>query len=194
MSRIIIVDEQDKIIGYKERTELDDNDDMIRAAGLFVYNSKNEVLLARRALSKKHSPGKWGPAVAGTVEEGETYESNIVKEAQEEIGLGITESDLQLLPNSYRLVVTSHRYFEKGFVYRCDWPAEKFVIQPTEVASVRWVPIHELPVWMKEKPEDFMASVLGADSPFYKLEKFLLTKNGGPASGSSVVRGETSDI
>ena len=32
-------------------------------------------------------PEVWGPAVSGTNEEGETYDSNIIKEAQEEIGL-----------------------------------------------------------------------------------------------------------
>jgi len=43
--------------------------------------------LAQRSFNKTHNPGQWGPAVAGTNDEGETYESNIIKEAEEEIVL-----------------------------------------------------------------------------------------------------------
>lgn len=43
--------------------------------------------MARRAYTKKHDPWKWVPAVAGTIEEGETYEADMIKEAEEELGL-----------------------------------------------------------------------------------------------------------
>ena len=84
--KIIIVDEDDNIIGSKERNSIVSGD-IYRVSALLIENSKGEILLAQRALTKKHDPGKWGPPVAGTVEEGETYESNIVKEAEEELGL-----------------------------------------------------------------------------------------------------------
>lgn len=80
--RIPIVNEQDEIIGYKDRKDRN-TVDITRITGLWLWNEKGEVLLAQRALSKDINPGLWGPAVAGTVEEGETYESNIIKEAEE---------------------------------------------------------------------------------------------------------------
>jgi len=86
MTKIIIVDENDKIIGYKERGTLNFRD-IYRVSALQVKNSVGQILLAQRKLTKKKNPGKWGPAVAGTNDEGETYESNIIKEAEEEIGL-----------------------------------------------------------------------------------------------------------
>jgi isopentenyldiphosphate isomerase len=85
-SRIIIVNDQDQIIGYKERGTIA-QEDIYRVSALWVTNSHGDILLAQRAFTKSHDPGKWGPAVAGTLDEGETYERNIIKETEEEIGL-----------------------------------------------------------------------------------------------------------
>ena len=83
---IPIVNEQDEIIGYKDRKNRN-IDDIVRATCLWVSDKNDNILLAQRAFSKEHDPGLWGPSAGGTVEEGETYELNILKEAEEEIGL-----------------------------------------------------------------------------------------------------------
>jgi len=122
--KIIIVDANDQVIGYKERTEVT-YDDTYRVAGLWVLNEAGDALLARRALTKKHDPGKWGPSAAGTVEEGETYESNMAKEAEEELGL--TGFPLRMLHTE--LLQQNHKFF-------CTWfyvsvPTDtQFRIQP----------------------------------------------------------------
>ena len=85
--RIVVVDEEDNVVGAELRSIVDEKGLRYRVSGLWLRNSRGEVLLARRALTKTHYPGRWGPAVAGTVEEGESYEQNIVKEAEEELGL-----------------------------------------------------------------------------------------------------------
>ncbi len=88
MSKIIVVDENDKEIGVKERSKIT-HDDIYRVSGLWLTNSKGEILLAQRSFNKPrdNDPGKWGPAVAGTVDEDETYKENIQKEIKEELGL-----------------------------------------------------------------------------------------------------------
>ncbi len=92
--QIPIVNEQDEIIGYKDRKDRN-LVDITRVSALWITNEDGEILLAQRGLNKTHSPGLWGPAVAGTVEEGETYESNIIKEAEEEIGLVAREGEVE---------------------------------------------------------------------------------------------------
>ncbi len=87
--KVIIVDENDKIIGYKERNDRNQND-IIRIAGIWIENEKGEVLIAQRSFRKVNNPGKLGPAAAGTLEVGETYESNILKEVEEEIGISLS--------------------------------------------------------------------------------------------------------
>lgn len=84
--KIIVVDGRDEIIGYKVFKSMR-KDDIYRASALWIANSQGEVLIAKRHRLKLHNPLKWGPAVSGTLEEGETYESNILKEAEEELGL-----------------------------------------------------------------------------------------------------------
>ncbi len=49
---------------------------------MWLRNSLGQSLLAKRSASKELDPSKWGPAVAGTIEAGQTYESNIYKEAK----------------------------------------------------------------------------------------------------------------
>src|SRR3989338_4245132 len=84
--RVPIVNEKDEIIEYKDWKDRGLKE-IVRVSGLWIVDGNGNILLAQRYKNKTHDPGKWGPAVAGTVEEGETYESNIVKEAEEENGL-----------------------------------------------------------------------------------------------------------
>lgn len=161
MPRIIIVDEKDNIIGYKDRKDRLDTD-IIRCAGLVVYNSKDELLLAQRVHTKKYDPGKWGPAAAGTVEEDETYEQNIIKEAKEEIGLEIDKSKLITGPKVPTKPVI--RYFVQTFFYKCDWPIEKFTPRKEEVAAMQWIHIDKLIKWAEEKPEELIWRFRGKDS------------------------------
>jgi len=116
--RIPIVNEQDEIIKNIDVSERQKGD-IGRVFALWVTNEKGEILLAQRSFDKLRDPGKWGPAVAGTVEEGETYEENIIKEAEEEIGLvGITPK----IEQKYRKS-TSHEYFSQWFTlfrFRCN--------------------------------------------------------------------------
>jgi len=136
--QVIIVDEQDNEIGVVPRSEHDAH--IFRVSALWVTNSKGEFLLAQRSFDKKHNPGKWGPAVSGTIEQNETYLSNIIKETEEEIGLTLKESDINLGPKISNLDDKSreHHYFTQWFFYQTDSKEEDFKYDQTEVANVKW--------------------------------------------------------
>lgn len=153
--KLIIVDQNDSVIGIKDKKDRTEAD-IIRVAGLWVYNSHKQVLIAQRVFSKKHDPGKWGPSAAGTVEEGETYLSNITKEAFEELGVNLKEEDVTEV--SHRFMATSHRFFCMAYFAKVDLPESEFVIQKEEVEQVKWISIEELEKWFEEKPEDFIKS------------------------------------
>jgi isopentenyldiphosphate isomerase len=149
--RIPIVNEQDEIMEYKE-SEGKDPKDISRVTSMWVTDSDGNVLLAQRSFSKKRSPGLWGPSVAGTVEEGETYESNIIKEAEEEIGLiGLKPA----LGPKIR-VSASHEFFCQWFTCIVDhnYP---FVKQDVEVEEIRWFSKNEIIKLLEEKPEIFIS-------------------------------------
>lgn len=149
--RITIVNDQDEIIGYKERGTLV-KADIYRVAALWVTNSSGDILLAQRQLGKRHDPGKWGPAVAGTVDEGETYESNILKEADEEIGL----KNINPMLGPKRRVSDEYNYFCQWYKLTIDKSAEDFTIQEEEVEQVRWFSKAELQKELREYPERFL--------------------------------------
>ena len=92
--RIPIVNEEDEIIKIIDSTERMKGD-IGRVSALWITNEKGEILLAQRSFTKKRDPGVWDPAVAGTVEEGETYEQNIIKEAEEELSKSKIENMYQ---------------------------------------------------------------------------------------------------
>jgi isopentenyldiphosphate isomerase len=154
MAKIIIVNDKDNIIGCKEREALVQKD-IYRVAALWIIKNNGEILLARRAYSKEKDPGMWGPAVAGTVEEGETYESNIVKEAKEELGL--TNID-KLNKGKKRRVKTPHNHFTQWFVLRLE-SESTFETDKEEVAEIKWFTKEELIELIKHHPKEVVNSM-----------------------------------
>jgi isopentenyldiphosphate isomerase len=154
---IIIVNDQDEAIGVKERESLSP-DDIYRASAVWITNSQKEMLMAQRSLQKKLSPGQWGPAAAGTLEEGETYESNIIKEIGEELGLQLSIADLQKGPK-VRIKGSTHYFFCQWYLYTIDKPAEEFVIQKEEVEQVKWFKKEELFASLEGIQKSFLDSI-----------------------------------
>ncbi len=152
--KIIIVDKNDKIIGYKERGTLTKND-IYRVSALWITNSNGKILLAKRHHTKKHHPGKWGPAVAGTIDEGEDYEQNIIKEAEEELGLK------NIIPRTGPKTETSGEFhhFTQWFTLKTDKNINDFKIQEDEVEEIKWFPADELKKQLNQHPEDFLPTM-----------------------------------
>lgn len=158
MSLCQIVDENDTVIGLKERSKIDHPKDCYRAAALWLTNSKGQILIAQRHINKDKNPGKWGPAAAGTVEEGETYESNIYKEADEEIGL----RGVQFTPGPKTRSKAPSNHFTQWFFGACDISESEFVLQPTEVQAVQWVDKQHLALDIQAHPSKYVPSMLYA--------------------------------
>lgn len=148
--KIPVVDEQDSIIGFKDKEELSPTD-IYRVAALWISNSKGQILLAKRSANKKRSPNKWAPAVAGTLEQPE-YSSNILKEAYEE--LGILGVKIEKGPKG-RSKTLDNQYFCQFFTVQCDLDADKFRPNPMEVSKVKWFDKKELIEELKKHPENF---------------------------------------
>ncbi|RJQ15696.1 NUDIX domain-containing protein [Candidatus Woesearchaeota archaeon] len=149
--RMIIVDEHDNVIGHKYRED-EKPDDIYRVSALWITNSKGDILLAKRHRNKKHDPGKWGPAVAGTVDEGETYEQNIIKEAEEELGLKNIKPTLGPKTAPYG----QYKYFTQWFTLKIDKPASELIFQEDEVEEIKWFTKKELLESLQKHPEKFL--------------------------------------
>lgn len=151
----IIVNEFDKTVGYKNRDELTKND-IYRVSVLWITNSDGKILLAKRSINKKNNPGKWGPAVGGTLEKGETYYSNIIKEAKEEIGL----TDIYPVKGDKDLVKEEYTYFRQWHHININKKISEFKLKKDEVDEIKWFTKEELLNDIKKKPKNFVSSVI----------------------------------
>ena len=152
--KIPIVDEYDNIVEYRERT--DRNPELIyRVSSLWITDTEGNILLARRAFNKTHDPGKWGPAVAGTVEEGETYELNIIKESEEEIGL----KNVKPILGDKKRKKTKWNYFVQEFLLTLPYGFNDFTLAKDEVAEIKWFLKEELKKELKDNPDNFLIGI-----------------------------------
>jgi len=155
VGRIVVVDENDNVVGSESRAVVDEKKLRYRVTSLWVKNSKGENLLARRAYTKSHYPGRWGPAVNGTVEEGESYEVNMKKEVEEELGLKNVEFEKG--PNIE--VSGDYNHFTQWFTLTVDKAVDEFEIREEEVAEIRWFSDEELEEQVKSNPEGFVKNM-----------------------------------
>ena len=63
--KVILVDEQDQEIGEEEKMRAHREGRLHRSFSIFIFNSKGEMLLQKRAKSKYHSGGLWTNACCG---------------------------------------------------------------------------------------------------------------------------------
>jgi len=151
MSEIIIVDNNDKIIWYKSINSLK-KDDIYRVSALWITNSKNEILLAKRHHTKSHHPNKWWPAVSWTIEKWENYINNIIKETEEEIWLK------NIKPIIWPKTNTNNEYnhFTQWFLLRIDKNIDEFILEKNEVEKVKRISVKELEKQFKKQQENFV--------------------------------------
>lgn len=153
--KTILVNEQDEPIGSRHRLEMT-KDDIYRVSALWIVDEEGRILLSRRAQAKSHHPGYWGPAAAGTVEENETYDSNIIKEAKEELGITIeTVAKLEK-----RFVERDFRHFTQW--YKWIYDGQEIIIDPSEVDEVKWWTKEEIVEAINSQSDKFL---FGADDP-----------------------------
>ncbi len=151
----VIVDEQDNPIGSKPWRDVQ-YADVYRVSALWLTDARTgEALIAQRKWTKKNDPGRWGPAVAGTIELNETYETNIAKEIEEEIGL--TGLSLTFGPKTYT-DDGQHKFFCQWFLASVDKGNIQLKLQEDEVEGVKWVSKDWLLADLAKNPRNYTPS------------------------------------
>ena len=72
--KVVLVNEKDEILGLMEKMQAHENGILHRAFSVFLFNSKGEMLLQKRAAEKYHSPNQWTNACCSHPRVDETYE------------------------------------------------------------------------------------------------------------------------
>ena len=155
----MLLDKNDKPIALKGYDELS-YEDIYQVSALWLTDiNTGDCLITQRKWTKHHDPGKWMAAASGTVDEGETYVQNIVKETEEEIGLtglNLTEGPKEFVDDG------KHKFFVHWFIAQVDKNKVTIKIQDEEVEDYVWMNIDELVKDVLNNPNKYVPSMQNA--------------------------------
>lgn len=127
-------------------------------AHVWYYNADSEILLAQRSASKTIYPLLWDISVAGHVDSGETIEEAAIRETQEEIGIKVSENDLEKIGiykcfQSYPNGIKDNE-FHHTYIARINCTLEDLQIDKDEVGKVKFVSIPEFRELLKNSDDN----------------------------------------
>ena len=144
---IVVVDEEDNVIGAERMPEAIRKGMIRRAARVYVFNESGQLLVQQRS-QKVLKPLLLDQSAAGHVDEGETYEQAAYRELEEE--LGITNTSLELVVTSFRTT----DFFNA--IYRVIVPDDiKIQFDSEEIEQVLWYDPDTLTTEMRQQPDKF---------------------------------------
>lgn len=125
-NQLILVDEQDREVGFCEKLEAHEKGLLHRAFSVFIFRKvlvdnpdgtrtfRNQLLIQKRAAGKYHSAGLWANSCCSHPRKGEETEAAAVRRLPEETG--IEASDLEGFSESFSGLK------EKGtFIYKAEF-------------------------------------------------------------------------
>lgn len=160
MDTLILVDQEDNAIGYEEKevchvlpTKLH------RAFSIFIVNGEGEMLIHKRAMTKKTWPGYWTNACCSHPRKGETLAVATQRRLQEELGFACPVIHLMEFPYQ---VVYDETYGENevDHIFLGTWEGP---LDPDKKEIDEWsfVPIETLVRDVSQRPEKY--------TPWFKL-------------------------
>lgn len=154
MKKLIAVNKQDKILGYKTWQECHSLKSILhRAFSIFVVNNKGEILLQKRSKYKPLWPLFWSNTCCSHPRKGETIKEVAERRLKEE--LGFTTLLKEIFKFSYRAVYKNIGSENEVCTVLVGKYNGKITPNKKEVADYRWISLTQLKKEIKEKPEIF---------------------------------------
>jgi 8-oxo-dGTP pyrophosphatase MutT (NUDIX family) len=135
---VVIVDQDNNIVGAVPRREMRAKRLAHRSTYILVFNSRGELYVQKRTLTKDVFPGYYDIAAGGVVLARETYEQGAARELEEEMGI-----------RDVPLTRLFDFYFENkhtrlwGCAFSCTYDGV-VVLQEEEVESGAFVPVDDI--------------------------------------------------
>ena len=153
MEYVVLVDESDNEIGQMEKQAAHIEPHLHRAFSIFLFNSKGELLMQQRALSKYHSPGLWTNTCCSHPRASETTAEAASRRLMEEMGMRCEMHEVYTF--IYKAPVgqglTEHE-FDHVFIGQSD---DIPCINTEEVASWKYMTIDDLSIDIALYPEHY---------------------------------------
>ena len=147
----IEVDEHNKKIGLRSRSEFKSGKYIHRSAHLLLFNSKREIVLQKRAPDKRVYPNQYTYSVSGAVAN-ETPRECIEREMQEEIGISVPCTEILTYKNFDEIEKTFNTLFEAT-------SDEELKPDAREMTKLKWITLEELRDDLQKNPEAYTPSM-----------------------------------
>lgn len=157
MEYIDILNQKGELTGEtKTKEQIHIDGDWHRAVHIWIINSKNEVLMQRRAKTKINYPDMWDISVAGHISAGESSLVSALREIEEEIGVTVLGSDLELIGElTSESIQNKGTYIDKEYndiyLVRKDIELSEMTKQDEEVDDLKYIQVDDLKKWINEK-------------------------------------------
>jgi isopentenyl-diphosphate delta-isomerase len=156
---VILVTPDDQPVGRMEKMEAHEKGVLHRAFSVFLFNEKGETLLQQRAAEKYHSPLLWTNTCCSHPREGESVVDAANRRVFEELGIAPTE--ITDLHSDFHFVYRAE--FDNGLIeHELDHVLVgqfdgSCVLNPEEVAAVKWMSMESLFADVEAQPEQYTA-------------------------------------
>lgn len=151
--QVILVDELDNAIGTMEKMEAHEKGILHRAFSVFIFNSKGELLLQQRALTKYHSAGLWTNTCCSHPSPSENTLDAAKRRLKEEMGLAceLNYKTSFIYKTNFDNGLIEHE-FDHVFFGNCDHEPS---INLEEVERYLWKDVIEIMDDIKKDPEKY---------------------------------------
>lgn len=150
---ITLVDESDNAIGTGEKMKVHEEGKLHRSFSIFVFNSKGQILIQKRAKTKYHSGGLWTNTCCSHPRPGESIEKAAHRRLKEEMGFDCKIREI--FSFTYKVKFDNDLFeneYDHVFVGNFNG---KPVPNPAEVEDWMFVDLDELKKDIRNNPEKF---------------------------------------
>lgn len=160
MEFIDVLDERRNKVGIVRNRELVyKNGDWHKTVHIWLINSKNELLIQKRAKDKQTFPNLWAISIAGHVISGETSIEAALREIKEEIGIDVNPNDLKLIFTIKRIQEYKNGFLhvhDDVYLFKYDLDLYNTKIQKEELTDIRFINYKELEERLINKDSSFV--------------------------------------
>ncbi|SHJ55481.1 isopentenyl-diphosphate delta-isomerase [Reichenbachiella agariperforans] len=153
MEEVVLVDHLDNEIGTAEKLTAHRDGSLHRAFSIFLFNSKGEMLLQKRAAGKYHSANLWSNSCCSHPRPAENLADAAHRRMREE--LGITTDLKWLLSFQYKIDFDNgliEHELDHVFVGQTDQP---MLLNPDEVSEIKYINPEQLKKDIAVHPDQY---------------------------------------
>lgn len=158
---IILVDKNDKEIGFEEKIKAHENGGKLhRAFSIFIFNSKGKMLLQLRSKKKHHFKGLWANTCCSHPRKGERLEDAVHRKLKQEMGFDTELKEIFSFiykSTDSKSGLTEHE-FDHVFTGKFDGEPKP---NSEEADDCKWISIDDIKKDLEKNPQKY--------SPWFKI-------------------------